>query len=410
MQHSPEQLPLDRLLEAAWNANRVPVGLLERLRRSISEFGVVENLVARPHPVQAGVFEVISGNHRLRLYRELGFESVPVVVVDLDDARARLLAQTLNRTRGSDDPGAYARLLEEVLATLEVGVVTSLLPESEATIDRVLREFGANGTNDAVERLPALAAEPRSRPGEIYELGPHRLACGDATDPVLVVELLRGETPAVMATDPPYGVELDHGWRDGLRQPIGSARAGQLLNDDRADWGDAFALAGAPVAYAWHGALQAHACRAGLLFAGYELRGQIVWFKQVHSLGRGHYQWAHECAYYAVLRGRSANWQGGRKQTTVWQCASPIAPFGDRGGEDAVTDHPTQKPLELFRRPILNHTLKGGLVYDPFAGSGTCLIAADQLGRRCVTVELDPRWCDLIRDRYQLLHDGRAAS
>src|SRR3954451_20280089 len=111
------QLPRELLCEASWNANRVPAALLAKVRRSIEEFGVVENLVARPHPAQTGRFEVLSGNHRLRVLRELGLATAPVVVVELADAEARLLAQTLNRTRGSDDATAYARLLEEVLAS-----------------------------------------------------------------------------------------------------------------------------------------------------------------------------------------------------------------------------------------------------------------------------------------------------
>jgi DNA modification methylase len=126
-------------------------------------------------------------------------------------------------------------------------------------------------------------------------------------------------------------------------------------------------------------------------------------------LGRGHYQWQHECAWYAVRKGCSAGWQGGRKQTTVWEAASPIAAFARSSHEDAATRHPTQKPLELFRRPILNHLGRGGLVFDPFCGSGSCLIAAEQTGRRCAAVELDPAWCDLIRARYEALVAGKAA-
>jgi DNA modification methylase len=397
------EISLELLDEAPWNANRVSAALMEKLRRSLEQFGVVENLVARPHPELPGRYELLSGNHRLRLLRELGYERAPVVLVELDDARARLLAQTLNRTRGSDDPVAYARLLERVLAELDVSEATVLLPETEATIDRILRQIGGGDSRD--EALPALPAVPQSRPGEIYELGAHRLACGDATDPDLVRELLAGGRVAVLATDPPYGIGLDHGWRDGVRQRAGSARAGTLANDDRADWREAFALSDAPVAYVWHAALFAHVAREALLACGYEPRSQIIWHKQVHSLGRGHYQWGHETAWYAVRKGCSANWQGGRKQTTVWQAASPIMPFGDHTGEDAVTAHPTQKPLELFQRPILNHTSRGDLVYDPFAGSGTCLIAAEKTGRRCLTIELDPAWCDLIRARYQTYQD-----
>src|SRR5207245_4230410 len=128
---------------------------------------------------------------------------------------------------------------------------------------------------------------------------------------------------------------------------------------------------------------------------------QIVWVKSIHVLGRSDYHWAHEVAWYAVRTGRSASWQGGRRQTTVWEAASPIMPFGAANpGEDRATRHPTQKPLELFERPILNHTRAGAIVYEPFCGSGSCLIAAEKTGRRCFAIELDPAWCDVIRDRY----------
>jgi DNA modification methylase len=394
------EIPIDRLVEADWNANRVPPASVAKLRRSLQRFGIVENLVARPHPEWAGCFEVLSGNHRLRLLRELGHASAPVVVVELDDARARLLAQTLNRTRGSDDPAAYARVLERILQDFDAAAVAELLPETEATIERLLREYGAS----AVESLSSPLSpptEPRSRPGELYELGPHRLLCGDATEPEQVETLMRGADATLMATDPPYGVGVDHSWRDGLRQPRGSARTATLLNDDRADWSAAYRLTNAPVAYVWHSALHAGESFAALEAAGFEVRQQLIWVKQVHALSRSHYQWQHEPCWYAVRKGASANWQGGRKQTTVWEAASPIGAYGDKAGEDAVTAHPTQKPLELFTRAILNHTEPGAIVYEPFAGSGTCLIAAAKAGRRCFAIELDPAWCDLIRDRYE---------
>lgn len=394
------QIPLERLVEADWNANRVPRATLRKIRRSLEEFGVVENLVARPHPQREGLFELLSGNHRLPLLRELGHVSAPVVVVDLDDAKARLLAQTLNRTRGSDDPEAYARLLERLLDEFSPAAVAEFLPETEATIDRLLREYGAAEVEHA-PAPPVPTGEPRSRLGELYELGPHRLLCGDATEPEQVELLMADEVAAVMATDPPYGVGVDHRWRDGVRQPKGSARTATLLNDDRSDWRQAYALTNAPVAYVWHSALHAGEASAGLEAAGFAVRQQIVWVKQVHALSRSHYQWQHEPCWYAVREGASANWQGGRKQTTVWEAASPIIAYGAKGAEDACTAHPTQKPLELFVRPLLNHTERGAIVYDPFCGSGTCLIAAEKTGRSCFAIELDPAWCDLIRHRYQ---------
>jgi DNA modification methylase len=399
--HFPaRELPLELLDEAPWNANRVSDRVLERIRRSLSEFGVVENLVARPHPVEPKRFEVVSGNHRLRLLRELGYATAPVVLVKLDDAEARLLAQTLNRTRGTDDPRAYARLLEEALERFTPAHVAAFLPESEATIERLLRRYRTDEPEQAHELTPP--AVPESRQGEIYQLGPHRLLCGDATDPGQVAALLAGAEAALMATDPPYGVQVDHSWRDGVRQPAGLARSATLLNDDRADWREAYLLTDAPVAYVWHGALFAGVVQAGLEAAGFAPRQQIVWVKQIHALSRAHYQWRHEACWYAVRKGCSASWQGGRQQTTVWEAASPIAGFGSGGqGEDAVTPHPTQKPLELSVRPILNHTRPGEIVYDPFCGSGTSLIAAELHGRIGYAIELDPGWCDVIRHRFE---------
>jgi DNA modification methylase len=401
-----EPIPLESLVEADWNANRVPPGLLRKIRLSLEEFGVVENLVARPHPERKDAFEVLSGNHRLRLLRELGHKTAPVVVVELDDARARLLAQTLNRTRGQDDPKAYAAVLERILCDLSPAEISDYLPESEATIDRLLREFGS-GEAEQLARPLERPEKPRSRPGELYELGPHRLLCGDATVTEQVALLMAGEQAALMSTDPPYGVGVDHRWRDGVRQPRGSARTATLLNDDRSDWREAYGLTNAPVAYVWHGALHAGEAFVGLEAVGFQVRQQLIWVKQVHALSRGHYQWQHEPCWYAVRRGAKASWQGGRKQTTVWEAASPIGAYGEKAGEDACTRHPTQKPLELFERPILNHTEPGAIVYDPFCGSGTCLIAAEQTCRRCFALELDPGGCDVIRERYEAFVSAR---
>jgi DNA modification methylase len=181
-----------------------------------------------------------------------------------------------------------------------------------------------------------------------------------------------------------------------------------LANDDRCDWREAFLLTAAPVAYVWHSALHCREAFDGLEAAGFEVRQQLMWVKQVHALSRAHYQWQHETCLYAVRRGAAAAWQGGRKQTTVWEAPSPIMACSANGsGGDSATAHPTQKPLELFERPILNHTAAGALVYEPFAGSGTCLIAAEKTGRRCFAIELDPGWCDVIRDRYADYRAGK---
>jgi ParB-like chromosome segregation protein Spo0J len=151
---SARSIPIDRLQRAPWNANRVPPKTLAKIRHSIEEFGVVENLVARPHPEHDGDFEVVSGNHRLELLRELGVDEVPVVVVEVDDAHARILAQTLNRTRGADDPEAYARLLDQVLSEMSRDDVLSFLPETDASLERALASLPARDLSDADDAPP----------------------------------------------------------------------------------------------------------------------------------------------------------------------------------------------------------------------------------------------------------------
>jgi ParB-like chromosome segregation protein Spo0J len=216
-------ISLSRLRAAPWNANRVPRATVARIRRSLEEFGVVENLSARPHPSQADLLEVISGNHRLEILRELGYTEAPVVVVELDDALARILAQTLNRTRGKDDPLAYRRLLEELLMSATPAEAAQFLPEAPAKLEQLLLEARRDDLADA-NAVPSPPAEAESRPGEVYELGPHRLLCGDATDPAQVELLVGTERPEVVWTDPPYGVGYVGGGRavkEGtIRKPI----------------------------------------------------------------------------------------------------------------------------------------------------------------------------------------------
>ena len=179
-----------------------------------------------------------------------------------------------------------------------------------------------------------------------------------------------------MVTDPPYGVEYDPEWRHraGVNK---SARTGQVRNDERADWAEAWALFPGNIAYVWHGALHATTVAESLTKTGFTIRAQIIWAKERLVIGRGDYHWQHEPCWYAVRT--KGNWTGDRKQTTLWTIPS--------GGQDTETIHGTQKPVECMRRPMLNNSSPGQAVYEPFLGSGTTLIAAQIL------------WPRLLRDR-----------
>ncbi len=247
-------------------------------------------------------------------------------------------------------------------------------------------------------------AEPVSQIGTIWLLGPHRLICGDATDPAIVALALGGTRPNLMVTDPPYGVSYDPEWRAKaaraglLGAHLGAFATGKVLNDDRADWREAWALFPGDIAYVWHGALHGSAVRESLEAVRFEVRSQIIWDKGRLIISRGHYHWRHEPCWYAVRKGRTARWAGDRKQTTVWQVPH----------RRSETGHSTQKPVEVMRRPILNHTREGEAIYDPFVGSGTTIIAADLTGRVAHAIELNPVYVDTAVRRWEQ-HTGRSA-
>jgi DNA modification methylase len=218
-----------------------------------------------------------------------------------------------------------------------------------------------------------------------------------ATD---VTRLLDGVTPGLMVTDPPYGVEYDAAWRAAL-QPQARTAVGRVANDDRVDWSAAYALFPGPIAYVWHAGIHTEAAAASLRQCTFVIRSQIIWVKQHFALSRGHYHWQHEPCYYAVRDGHAATWRGSRTQTTVWQVPNLNPLGGERGGENTVTGHSTQKPVRLFEIPILNHTRRGDAVYEPFCGSGTALIAAEKTGRRCLAMELEPRYVQAAITRWE---------
>jgi DNA modification methylase len=237
------------------------------------------------------------------------------------------------------------------------------------------------------DEAPEPPANPVSAPGDVWQLGRHRLVCGDCTDADTVAAALEGTSPHLMVTDPPYGVDYDPGWRGQTK------RTGRVLNDDRADWREAWALFPGDVAYVWHASLFVHAVAESLIASGFELRAHIVWAKDRLQLSRGHYHWQHEPCWYAVRRNASGHWTGDRRQTTLWQIANK--------GQDAETRHGTQKPVECMKRPMENNSSPGQAVYDPFVGSGTSIIAAEMTGRACHAVELDPGYVDVAVLRWE---------
>jgi DNA modification methylase len=238
------------------------------------------------------------------------------------------------------------------------------------------------------------------------------LLCGDASSADAVARLLGKHKPRLMVTDPPYGVALDSEWRDRaginkhgpaepsyMKRRIEGHTQTTISGDTVADWSHAFELVPfLQVGYIWHASRFTSEVLSGLLRIGFVHHQQIIWRKTAAALTRTHYWFAHEPCWY--VRKKNAPWYGRPGQnTTIWDAASPKMIMG--GSQEEKFDHPTQKPLELMRRPILNHIKRGEVVYDPFLGSGTTLMAAELTERNCVGIEIDARYVDVAILRWQ---------
>lgn len=234
--------------------------------------------------------------------------------------------------------------------------------------------------------------------GDLFEIGQHRLLCGDSTNADDVQRLLDGGKPILMVTDPPYGVNYDPDWRNRADRAngksIGARALGQVHNDDRSNWQEAYVLFTGDVAYVWHGGHHAKVVIQNLEDAGFEMVAQIIWAKNNIVIGRGDYHFKHEPCIYAVRKGKKHNWQGSRKENSLWEIDKP---------NKSETGHSTQKPVECMARPIRNNTYERESIYDPFLGSGTTMVAAHQLNRKCYGMEIDPKYCQVIIDRMRKL-------
>lgn len=268
-------------------------------------------------------------------------------------------------------------------------------------LNTLMADAGTDGLTDPDE-VPEVSQFPVSATGDVWQLGKHRLLCGDSTVATDVDKVLQGVRPLLMVTDPPYGVSYDPNWRSEHGE-FGAAvvATGKVLNDDKADWTETWALFPGDVAYVWHGALHASEVAANLAAAGLNVRSQIIWVKPSAAMSRGDYHWRHEPCWYAVKKSGTGHWAGDRKQNTVWEFPG-VNPAGGGGkGADKKVGHGTQKPVECMKRPIENNSTPGQAVYEPFSGSGTTIIAAEMTGRQCLAIELAPEYVDVAVKRWQ---------
>ena len=382
--------PVADLTPYVKNARTHPQEQVDQIAASMERFGfTIPMLVAENGTI-------IAGHGRLMAAAQLGMAEVPVMVArgwSDEDRRLYTLADNRLAETSEWDPETLQVEWDELNA-LGLGDDLSMIGFSDEDLKDILPAalLEVTGGLTDPDDVPEVPEAPVTRPGDFWLLGKHRLLCGDSTVATDVEKVLKGVTPLLMCTDPPYGVEYDPSWRN----QVGAAktkRTGKVLNDDRADWREAWALFPGDVAYVWHGALHAATVAESLEAAGFTIRSQIIWAKERLVLSRGDYHWQHEPAWYAVKKTGKGHWAGDRKQTTLWQIPSK--------DQDAKTVHGTQKPVECMRRPIENNSSPGQAVYESFMGSGTTLIAAEMSGRVCFGIELNPAYVDVAVERWQ---------
>jgi DNA modification methylase len=400
-----EHWPIERLIPYANNPRLHSEADLDKIGASILRWGWTNPALVDENGVLIAGHGRVGAAVKLQRAGKLQVTSIPVIVArgwSEEEKQAYRLADNELAARASWDPD----LLRNELRDLKFGGFDlGLIGFEPDRLEDILAELGSSGLTDP-DSTPEVPENPVARPGDVWLLGVHRIGCGDSTNAADVEPVLAGSQPNLMVTDPPYGVDYDPSWRARRHLSSGKLAQGKVLNDDRADWRQAYALFTGDVAYVWHGALGGEVVGVDLAACGLQPRAQIVWVKQHFTLSRGDYHWKHECCCYAVRQGRKSHWQGDRTQTTVWEIANNN-PFGNRQREQSW-GHGTQKPVECMRRPIVNNSRPGQLIYDPFLGSGTSLIAAEMTGRICCGLELSPAYVDVILRRWQTF-TGRTA-
>jgi DNA modification methylase len=366
---------------------------------AIKEYGMPIPILGRHRGEK---IEIVDGHLRVKASSKMGRPTIPVVFCD-GWTEAQVKGFRLHVHRSASWATWVDELVALELADLDaLGFDLSLTGFDPFEIDEFLFPDAVEASAEQVPDLPNNAV---TRLGDLWVCDSHRILAGDATSPEAVAILNGKESPRLLLTDPPYGVEYDPMWRQ--RAGLGRAQqTGLVKNDDRVDWTEAYRLFTGDVAYVFHAGVHAAEVAAGLEAVGFRIRAQIVWVKRHFALSRGDYHWQHEPCWYAVREGKSSNWCGDRKQSTVWEIPN-LNPFGG-SQEEPKTDHGCPKPVEAMRRPILNNSRRKDIIYDPFLGSGTTLIAAELTDRVCQGIEISPHYVDVIVTRWQDLTGKKA--
>jgi site-specific DNA-methyltransferase (adenine-specific) len=377
--------PIDSLIPYAKNARVHDEAQIAQIAGSIKEFGF-------NNPVLIDKDNgIIAGHGRVMAARKLGLTEVPTILLDhLNETqrKAYILADNRIAINSTWDNEMLSLELMDIKDDVSLAMLGFSVDELDALLNPTQLTDGLTD-EDAVPEVPI---EPTTKLGDIYQLGNHRLMCGDSTSIDAVEKLMDGQLADQLVTDPPYNIAYEGG----------SKKREQIKNDEMADEefrqflkdvyiaADAVMKAGA-VFYIWHADTEGYNFRGAARDMGWRVRQTLIWNKDNSAFGRSDYHWKHEPCLYGWKEGSAHLWATDRKQTTVISCKRP-----------SKSDlHPTMKPVELMEYQILNNTKGSDIVLDLFGGSGSTMIAAEKIGRHSRLMELDPKYCDVIIKRWE---------
>lgn len=378
-----KKLKINALIPASYNPRKkLKPGdaEYEKIKNSITEFGYVDPIIVNSD------MTIIGGHQRWSVLKALGYDEVDCVVIEIDKTKEKALNIALNKVTGEWNKELLADLIKD-LQSLDYDV--SMTGFEPPEIDELFNDVHSKETKEDDFDVDAELQNPTiTKHGDVWQLGRHRLICGDATLPEIFDALLDGKKVNLVVTDPPYNVNY-------------SSEAGTIQNDNMADndfynfllasyKNMANAMADDASIYVFHADTEGLNFRKAFIDAGFYLSGVCIWAKQSLVLGRSPYQWKHEPILFGWKKNGKHKWFADRKQSTVWNF--------DRPKKSEL--HPTMKPIALVAYPILNSSMTNGLVLDPFGGSGSTLIACEQTDRTCYTIELDEKYADVIVKRY----------
>lgn len=378
-----EYLSIEQLKKYENNAKIHTPEQIEQIKNSIQEFGMNDPIAVWKNN------EIIEGHGRLIACQQLGIKKVPVIRLDkLTDEQRKAYGLVHNKLTMNTDFD-FSKLDEELASLDDIDMSLFGFEENiEIEEPHVIIE------DDFSEDVPS-----RSSYGQVWVLGKHRLMCGDSTKEEDVAKLMGDERADLFLTDPPYNVDYEGKTKDRLKiqnDKMENASFKAFLIDAFQN-ADIYMREGAPF-YIWHADSEGYNFRGACVDVGWTVRQCLIWNKNSMVMGRQDYQWKHEPCLYGWKDGAGHNWYSDRKQTTVLDFNKPVR-------NDL---HPTMKPVELFSYQIQNSTKQGDKVLDLFGGSGTTLIASEQINRNCYMMELDPHYVDVILERWENITGEKA--